>query len=205
MPYCSPAPRSLERPAPAGSLPSPRVVSWSCLPPLVESSRPRWLPSAVCLRRDANHRYLDCQVAGRSPRGHSRRWCRGHASVATVGGDAVATEPTATQPANSDPPCVAPRALRLDRTQRHPAPASERERGGFRTCDLSRVKQTLTSADLARMPCKSKVSRAGPISGNRLDWAQFGWVWANERPHWPKHQCGVRGREAPRTDAFGST
>jgi hypothetical protein len=33
-------------------------------------------------------------------------------------------------------------------------------RGGFRTCDLSRVNKYLTSADLARFPCKSALCRS---------------------------------------------
>jgi hypothetical protein len=35
-------------------------------------------------------------------------------------------------------------------------------RGGFRTCDLSRVNKYPTSSDLARCPCKSVLSRSWP-------------------------------------------
>jgi hypothetical protein len=49
-------------------------------------------------------------------------------------------------------------------------------RGGFRTTDLSRVNKYLTSADLARFPCKSVLCRSRADLVHRLIWAQFGWV-----------------------------
>lgn len=46
-------------------------------------------------------------------------------------------------------------------------------RGGFRACDLSRVKKNPTSDDLARIPCKAAVSRSHAALRKPADLGSF--------------------------------